>query len=98
MIELRVGKHIIKPNSEYDSNRQTQEHFKCKHCGYSYDADINATINIKNRVVIQELRDILEIYEDNHYVSIFNKYNPKNKDFYIQTYRSIFENTNSIIV
>lgn len=81
----------------HESNRQTQEHFKCKHCGYVNNADINAAINIKNRVVIQELRDKLEIYEDNHYIGIFNKYDPKNKNYYIQTYKEVFENTNSCI-
>ena len=33
-----------------DENRPTQESFKCINCGHENNADINAAINIKNRV------------------------------------------------
>ena len=42
-----------------DDNRQTQEEFKCVECGYENNADINAAINIKNRVSVTVLRDTL---------------------------------------
>lgn len=34
-----------------DDNRLDQEHFKCVECGNELNADLNAAINIKNRVV-----------------------------------------------
>jgi len=34
-----------------DDNRQSQEHFKCVECGNELNADLNAALNIKNRVV-----------------------------------------------
>jgi transposase len=42
-----------------DENRLTQEHFKCVDCGYENNADINAAINIKQRVSVAVLRDKL---------------------------------------
>ena len=38
-----------------DDNRKTQEAFKCVQCGYEANADINAALNIKNRVDITVL-------------------------------------------
>lgn len=42
-----------------DDNRLSQEEFECIECGYKENADINAAINIKNRVLLTVLRDKL---------------------------------------
>jgi transposase len=40
-------------------NRESQEEFKCVECGYEANADLNASVNIRNRVVLTVLRDEL---------------------------------------
>ena len=40
-------------------NRKSQEDFECVECGYKSNADLNASINIKQRVVSTVLRDEL---------------------------------------
>ena len=40
-------------------NRKDQEHFECISCGYKSNADLNASINIRQRVVSTVLRDEL---------------------------------------
>ena len=40
-------------------NRKEQEHFECIECGYKSNADLNASRNIKQRVVSTVLRDEL---------------------------------------
>ncbi len=57
----------------HDDNRQTQESFKCVECGYVNNADINAAINIKNRVASTVLRSSL--LKQNKYGN--NSYEPK---------------------
>ena len=42
-----------------DENRPTQEDFSCIECGHSGNADINAAINIRNRVSVTVLRSKL---------------------------------------
>ena len=42
-----------------DENRPNQETFECIECGYKSNADFNAANNIKNRVVLTVLRDML---------------------------------------
>ena len=42
-----------------DENRTSQEEFRCIECGYESNADINAAINIKNRVSVTVLRSKL---------------------------------------
>ena len=56
-------------NSEYTSqecsrchhisknNRLSQEHFHCEKCGHTSNADLNAAINIKNRILSNVLRE-----------------------------------------
>ena len=82
----RIGKKygitISLTNAEYTSqqcskcgyihkdNRKTQEKFKCIHCGYEENADLNASINIKNRISVDVLRDSL------HKEIKYNKYIP----------------------
>ena len=42
-----------------DENRPTQEDFSCIECGHSGNADMNAAINIRNRVIESVLREKL---------------------------------------
>lgn len=42
-----------------DENRLTQEEFKCVECGYTENADLNASLNIKKRVSETVFRDAL---------------------------------------
>ena len=48
-----------------DRNRPNQETFKCIDCGHESNADFNATINIRNRVLVTVLRDELLKQLDN---------------------------------
>ena len=48
-----------------DENRSTQEDFSCIECGHENNADVNAAINIKNRVTVTVLRDRLLKQLDN---------------------------------
>ena len=48
-----------------DENRPTQEDFSCIECGHSGNADMNAAINIKNRVLEAVLREKLLKQMDN---------------------------------
>ena len=87
----RIGKKygitISLTNAEYTSqqcsccgyihkdNRKTQEKFKCIHCGYEENADLNASINIKNRISVDVLRDSLHIeVEYNKYIPLETKH------------------------
>ena len=87
----RIGKKygitISLTNAEYTSqqcsccgyihkdNRKTQERFKCIHCGYEENADLNASINIKERINSDVLRDFLHIeVEKNKYVPLETKH------------------------
>ena len=48
-----------------DENRTSQEEFSCIDCGFESNADINAAINIKNRVSVTVLRSKLLKQMDN---------------------------------
>ena len=48
-----------------DKNRPNQETFKCVECGHGANADFNAAINIKNRVLVTVLREKLLKQLDN---------------------------------
>ena len=84
-IAKRIGKKygitISLTNAEYTSqqcskcghihkdNRKTQEKFKCIQCGYEENADLNASINIRNRISVDVLRDSLHrVVENNTYI------------------------------
>ena len=87
----RIGKKygitISLTNAEYTSqqcsccgyihkdNRKTQEKFKCIHCGYEENADLNASINIRERINSDVLRDSLHIeVENNKYIPLETKH------------------------
>ena len=71
-----------------DKNRKTQENFKCIECGYSENADINAAINIRNRILITKLRKQLEVYSATNKMYIQNKLKGKQ---IITVYENLFE-------
>ena len=88
---IRIGRKygitISLTNAEYTSqqcskcgyihkdNRKTQEKFKCIHCGYEENADFNASINIRDRISVDVLRDSLHIeVEKNKYVPLETKH------------------------
>ena len=48
-----------------DKNRPNQETFKCIECGHKDNADLNAAINIRNRVLVTVLREKLLKQLDN---------------------------------
>ena len=86
-IGRKYGIIISLTNAEYTSqqcsccgyihkdNRKTQEKFKCIHCGYEENADLNASINIKNRISVDVLRDSLHIeVEKNTYIPLETKH------------------------
>ena len=55
--------------SIHEENRPEQEIFECIECGYKSNADINAAINIKNRVDQAVLRKtLLKLHTDGSYV------------------------------
>ena len=86
-IGRKYGITISLTNAEYTSqqcsccgyihkdNRKTQEKFKCIHCGYENNADLNASINIKNRISVDVLRDSLhKEVEKNRYIPLETKH------------------------
>ena len=68
-------------------NRKTQETFSCVKCNYINNADINAAINIKNRVYISELRNKLMEYDKVNNMFIGKKYISKN--IYMKIYKNL---------
>lgn len=48
-----------------DENRPNQEEFSCIECGHEENADVNAAVNIRNRVAVTVLRDKLLKLLDN---------------------------------
>ena len=71
-----------------DKNRKTQESFKCIECGYTENADINAAINIKNRISITKLRKSLEVYSAVDKMFIPNKLKGKQ---IVAVYENLFK-------
>lgn len=50
-----------------DENRLSQEEFKCVHCGHADNADHNAAINIRNRVLEAVQKDLLKQNDNGSY-------------------------------
>ena len=69
-------------------NRKTQEMFSCVHCKYTNNADVNAAINIKNRIVVEELRKNLEEYDSRENMFIGKKY--VKKSTYLEIYKNLY--------
>jgi transposase len=55
-----------------DNNRKSQELFICEHCGLEINADYNASLNIKQILSLDVLRNEFLVFDD-----IFNEYNVK---------------------
>ena len=69
-------------------NREGQETFSCKHCGFTINADTNASINIKNRITIEGLRKALEKYDSK--AKMYKEIPYKRKSIYQNIYRKIY--------
>lgn len=52
-------------------NRKDQEHFECTECNHKSNADLNASINLKNRFTSDVLKSELHIQDE------FNRLIPK---------------------
>ena len=60
-------------------NRKDQEHFECVECGYKSNADLNASINIRNRVAEAVLRRELLKKDSKNSNTFIPKFNSKEK-------------------
>ena len=60
-------------------NRKDQEHFECIECGYKSNADLNASINIRNRVAEAVLRRELLKKDSKNPSAFIPKFNSKEK-------------------
>lgn len=60
-------------------NRKDQEHFECVECGYKSNADLNASINIRNRVAEAVLRRELLKKDSKNSSAFVPKVNSKEK-------------------
>ena len=45
------------------NNRNSQEQFRCQHCGYTANADYNASINIRQRYISNVLKQKLHLFD-----------------------------------
>lgn len=70
-------------------NRKSQENFKCLNCGFEINADLNASINIKNRLSVNVLRERYLIIDENTHQYIPIKY--KHKEF-VDDYKNLINN------
>ena len=68
-------------------NRKTQETFSCVKCNYISNADLNSSINIKNRIINEYLRDELEIYDKKE--NMYKGKDIRNKNIYQKIYNSL---------
>lgn len=94
----REGLMVSYVNPEYTSqtcskcghisrdNRKTQETFSCVKCNHTLNADTNASINIKNRVSNDYLRDKLQKYDSKLSMYVGKQYTSK------QSYVDIYNN------
>ena len=74
------------------NNRITQEVFCCENCFHNNNADINAAINVKNRVFIEEYKNALMKFDKE-----FNGYKGKvyiKKEEYIDLVKNLKNNPN----
>ena len=80
----------------HKNNRKDQETFSCVKCGYTNNADLNASYNIKNRIMNDFLRDELEVYDEvlKCYIPKFKSHSYINKTTYRNIYSLVCSNTN----
>lgn len=71
-------------------NRKTQETFSCVKCNYTLNADTNASINIKNRISNDYLREELQEYDNKLLMYIGKRYITKKE--YEKIYEKIYNN------
>ena len=57
--------------SIHKENRKDQEHFECTECRHSQNADLNASINLRNRFTSDVLKSELHVQDE------FNRLIPK---------------------
>jgi putative transposase len=69
-------------------NRESQETFSCKHCGFTINADTNAAINIKNRITVEGLRKSLERYNSDD--KMYEEIPYRRKNIYQSIYGKIY--------
>ena len=60
-------------------NRKDQEHFECIECGYKSNADLNASMNIRNRVAEAVLRRELLRKDSKNSSTYVPRFNSKEK-------------------
>lgn len=69
------------------NNRKTQERFHCENCGFELNADLNASINIKNRISSNVLRKSChQEIEPNKFIPIY-----KNHEEFKTTYTNLIK-------
>ena len=78
-----------------DENRPNQETFECVECGYTDNADHNASKNIKNRVTVTVLREQLLKRLDNGAYEPRKLKREKVKDVLLSFRRSLMETSES---
>lgn len=78
-----------------DENRETQESFSCVECGNESNADLNAAINIRNRVLVTVLRESLLKQMDNGAFEPRKLKREKVKEVLLSFRRTLQENARS---
>ena len=78
-----------------DDNRKSQETFECIECGYKDNADFNAAKNIRNRVLVTVLRDVLLKQLDNGAFEPKKLKREKVKDVLLSFRRNLQKNARS---
>ena len=78
-----------------DENRTSQEEFSCIECGFENNADINAAINIKNRVSVTVLRSKLLKQMDNGAYEPKRLNNEKVKEVLLSFRRDLIQGSES---
>ncbi len=78
-----------------DENRPNQETFECIECGYSDNADVNAAINIRNRVAVTVLQQKLLKQRDNKSFEPKRLKREKVKEVLLSFRRDLLKNVSS---
>lgn len=78
-----------------DENRPNQETFECIECGHSDNADVNAAINIRNRVAVTVLQQKLLKQRDNKSFEPKRIKREKVKEILLSFRRNLLKNASS---